>query len=364
MAFGGPGVYLGLLGQATNQITLKAGTAWTVPPGPFLLNIGQYSSLQLRDPVTNTFLPDGPAGAGLRYVVSDGTNYRVVNQSGCPVGAIITTAGSGMSASAPPTVTPDGTGGSTWVPIIGGALNTSVTVQTGGQNYTYAPTVVISAPSMGPGVSPSGPGLQATAYCTLTNGAVSSVTITNQGAGYQTPPTISFVNDARDSTGSGASAVCTLTGAGTLTGLVVSDFGKPVTAVPTLTFSAGGSAATVIMDWTVTAATLTNAGSGYVHSSYVRITSTGGLVAGSSILTNPASTTGLFVPRHTDIHIATDSSGILQTGQIVQDGGRFQATPVLKIIDEMIVGGPATTAAQLTPVMGGANDTLFYMMNR
>lgn len=363
MAFGGKGVYLGLLGQATNQITLKAGMAWTVPPGPFLLGIGQYSSLQVRDPVTNTFLPDGPAGAGLRYVESDGTNYRVVNQTGCPIGAIITTAGSGMSASAPPTVTASA-GGSTWVPIIGGALNTSVTVQQGGQNYTYPPTVVISAPSMGPGVSPAGPGLQATAYCTLTNGAVSSVTITNQGAGYQTPPTISFVNDARDTTGSGATAVCTLTGAGTLTGLAVSDFGTPLTSVPTLTFSAGGSAATVIMDWTVTAATLTNAGSGYVHSSYVRITSTGGLVGGSSVLTNPLSTTGLFTPRHADIHIATDSSGILQTGQIVQDGGRFQATPVLKIIDEMIVGGPATTAAVLTPVMGGANDTLFYMMNR
>ena len=362
MAYGGQGVYAGLNGQPTDVISLKAGTAFTVPPGSFLLAVGQYSKLQVRDPVTTQFQTQGPEGAGFRYVNSDGTNYRVVNSSGCPVGAIITTAGSGMSASAPPAITASA-GSSAWTPIIGGAIATSVTVNNGGSNYTYPPIVVIGSPSQGPNPSPTGPGLCASATCALTNGAVSSVTVKNQGAGYTVAPTISFINDARDTTGSGAVATASLTGAGTLTGLVVTDFGTPQTTVPTLTFSSGGSAATVIMDWTVTAATLTNAGSGYVHSSNVRITSTGGIVGGTSVLTNPYSTTGVFVPRPCDINIATDSSGILQTGQIVQDGGRFQATPVLKIIDEMIVGGPATTAAQLTAVMGGADDVLFLFAN-
>ena len=358
MAYGGQGVYIGLNGQPTDVISLKAGTAYTIPAGAYVLQLGLYSKLQVRDPVTTQFQTQSPGANGFTFVNSDGVNYRVVNGTGCPIGAIITTAGSGMSATAPPAVTVSA-GGSTWTPIIGGALSTTITVNNGGSNYTYPPIVQIAAPSQGPNPSPTGPGLCASATCALTSGAVSSVTVKNQGAGYSVAPQITFINDARDTTGSGAVASASLTGSGTLTGLVVNDFGSVQTSVPTLTFASGGSAATVIMDWTVTAATLTNAGSGYVHSSSVRITSTGGLVAGSSALTNPYSTTGMFVPRPTDIYITTDGSGILQTGQIVQDGGRFQATPVLKIIDEMIVGGPATTAAQLTPVMGGTDDILF-----
>lgn len=362
MAYGGQGVYIGLNGQPTDIISLKAGTAFNIPPGTFLLGIGPYSTLQVRDPVTTQFLPEGPTGPGLRYISSDGTNYRVVNYSGCPIGAIVTTAGSGYSTSAPPTVT-SSAGGSLWTPIIGGAISTTISITNGGSNYTYPPIVQIAAPSQGPNPSPTGPGFCATATCALTSGAVSSITVVNQGAGYTVAPQVTFINDARDTTGSGAVGATSLTGAGTITGLVVTDFGAPQTSVPTLTFSSGSGAATVIMDWTVTSATLTNAGSGYVHSSFVNITSTGGLVAGSSVLTNPYSTTGLFVPRKADIHIATDSSGILQTGQIVVDGGRFQATPVLKIIDEMIIAGPVTTAAVLTPVMGGVTDQLFLFLN-
>lgn len=360
--YGGNGVYLGLLGQPTDILSLKAGTSFLVPPGSWLLGIGPYSKLQQRDPVTQVFQPQGPDGPGLRYVNSDGTNWRVVNASGCPVGAIITTAGSGMLASAPPTVTPS-SGSSVWTPIIGGAISTTITITNGGQNYTYPPIVQITAPSTGPNPSPSGPGFPAAATCALTSGAVSSITVTQQGAGYQVAPTVTFLNDSRDTTGSGAAGTSALTGSGTLTGLVVTDFGTPLTAVPTLTFSTGGSAATVIMDWGVTAATLTNAGSGYTHSSAVRITSTGGIVAGTATLTNPFFDKRMYVPRQCDIYIATDSSGILQTGQVVQDSGRFQSTPTLIIIDEMIVGGPVTTAAQLTPVMGGQTDTLFLLQD-
>ena len=361
MAYGGQGVYLGLNGQNTNVIALKAGTAFTLPPGSLMLAVGQYSKLQVRDPVTNQFQNQGPEGTGFRYINSDGTNYRVVNTTGCPIGAIITTAGSGMSSTAPPTVTASA-GGSVWTAIVGGAISTTITVTNGGSNYTYPPIVQISSPSQGPNPSPTGPGLAASATCALTTGAVSSVTVKNQGAGYSVAPTVTFVNDARDTTGSGATAVATLTGSGTLTGLVCTDFGTVQTSVPTLTFSTGGSAATVIMDWTVTGVTLTNAGSGYTASSSVRIVSAGGLVAGSSVLTNPYSTTGNFIPRSLDAISATNGSGVLAAATI-QEGGRFQATPTLLIVDQMRVGGPATTAAQLTPVMGGTDDVLFLMQN-
>lgn len=359
MAYGSQGVYLGLLGQPTDIVSLKAGQKFKVPPGQWMLQAGLYSTIQERSPVTGQFQPYGPnpGPGGLLLVNSDGSNWLVTNPTGCAVGAIITTAGSGMLATAPPTVTPSA-GSSVWTPIIGGAISTTITIQTGGSNYTYPPLVQIAAPSTGPNPAPSGPGFGAAATCALTTGAVSSVTVTQQGAGYQVAPVVTFINDPRDTTGGGATATTALTGAGTLTGLVVTDFGTPLTAVPTLTFSAGGSAATVIMDWTLTAATLTNAGSGYTASSVVRITSGGGIVAGTATLTNPAYDKRMFPIRQADVSITTDASGILQVGQIIVDGGRFQAAPTLLIIDGMKAGGPATTAAILAPVMGGVTDTL------
>jgi hypothetical protein len=55
----------------------------------------------------------------------------------------------------------------------------------GGSTYTSAPTVVLSAPD-----DPTG--VQATATCTIVNGSVNSITITNPGSGYFNPPSVTF----------------------------------------------------------------------------------------------------------------------------------------------------------------------------
>ena len=77
---------------------------------------------------------------------------------------------------------------------------------------------------------------------------VGSITIDNQGAGYTNVPNIYIMNDPRDTTGSGASAVATLTGAGTVTQLVITNIGNPNTTLfPTISFSSGSAAATPII---------------------------------------------------------------------------------------------------------------------
>jgi hypothetical protein len=56
----------------------------------------------------------------------------------------------------------------------------------GGVGYTSAPSVVFTSSS----------GSGATATATISNGAVTSVTVTNSGTGYTQPPAISFVGGA------------------------------------------------------------------------------------------------------------------------------------------------------------------------
>ena len=54
---------------------------------------------------------------------------------------------------------------------------TAITVDSGGDSYTEAPTVTISAPDIDGGT-------QATATATVDNGVVTAITVTNQGSGY------------------------------------------------------------------------------------------------------------------------------------------------------------------------------------
>lgn len=104
--FGAQGVYPTSRGQPSTDFTLQPGQARLVPAGTWELILGSYSILQEYDPVQGNWSPNG-GGVGTMaaplYVNSDGNNYRVVNLSGCVVGAVVTTAGSGYTTA--PTVT-------------------------------------------------------------------------------------------------------------------------------------------------------------------------------------------------------------------------------------------------------------------
>lgn len=69
---------------------------------------------------------------------------------------------------------------------------TAIAVTAGGQGYTSAPAVALSAPPAG--------GTQATATATITAGRVTGFTITAAGAGYTTPPSVVLSGGAGDGT--------------------------------------------------------------------------------------------------------------------------------------------------------------------
>jgi hypothetical protein len=366
MLYAGPGQIPTLKQALTNEVALPIGGTFALnPAGWYFLRTGKYSSVQQYDPFTGAWrrVGGGVGAAGGEFFYSDGVNYRLANQSGCAVGALLTAAGSGYVSA--PTVTASA-GSSLWKAWVGGAISTTVTISNGGSGYTYPPIVVISAP---PPIT-SGGGIQATAICALTGGVVTSVTVTNQGAGYPTAPTITFVNDPRENPniaitgstttfGSGAAAVATLTGAGTVTGVVCQDHGTGLTAVPTLTFSGGGgssAAATAIMDWGITGFAPTG-GTGFTGAS--TLSGLDAFPTTASAYVNPDSQSLLVYTRQANILMPQTAGAPTATGAVYYDRGVYTSVPTPLVTTN---GALITAGATFTFTMGGTGGDLTYVM--
>lgn len=108
-------------------------------------------------------------------------------------------------------------------------LNASVAfVYAGGSGYTSAPTVAFSG----------GGGTGAAATAVVTNGRVTSLTITNGGTGYTTAPTIAFTGGG----GTGAAATAVLTADAVTSATVTSGgTGKTLTVTDNTTYPSGDS---------------------------------------------------------------------------------------------------------------------------
>ena len=360
--FGALGVSPTLRGQPTNVMSLKAGATWLIPAGTWNVLVSSdsgtggtpsetYSTIQQYDSIQNAWRNVGPSLDGFKYVNSDGVNYRIANQSGCVVGALLTNAGSGYTST--PAVTDNGGGGVVYQAIMGPVVSTSVTVTNGGTGYVYPPIVFISAPAA--------PGVQATANATISAGVVTAITITDQGAGYTSPPVISLLNDPRDSTGTGAAATVGTTGAGTVGAVIVTDHGIPITSttvVPTISFSGGGgtgAAATPIMCSSITAYTVGSAGSGYVGN--VEISAIGGFPSTAPAYTNPKTQSNLVRGRKASILGALSAGTLTATSQIVYDGGIYTGFSPTYLVGGFATGTGAATAT-VTATYGGVAETV------
>lgn len=227
----------------TNRVSLKPASTIKIPAGRWIVSVtGVISALQYFDPVRLEWVNiQGPGAAWASFVESDGFNIRVCNLADSFYTGIVTTPGTAY-VQASTTVTA-ATGNSTWNPIVGGAIGT-ITVVSGGAGYTMTPTVFIP--------SPPAPGIAAAALATLSAGAVSTITVSGgvAGAGYLVAPPIVIVPDPSDpalAAGliTNATATCVLTGAGTITGLLLANGGQPLTTAPTLTVNGVGSSAVV-----------------------------------------------------------------------------------------------------------------------
>lgn len=364
--FGSPGVGITMKGAPTNTITLPAGAVAypnsfpnanvagrnTGYAGWFYAKLGRYTALQIKDPITGIWRGIGDNGNGEVYFYSDGANVRLANQSGCAVGAVVTTAGTGYTTA--PTVVASA-GASVWQAILGPLVSTTVSIPYGGTNYVYPPLVAIDAPPLG------AVGIQATGYATLTNSVVTSITITDQGAGYNGGvPNITLVNDPRDTTGAGAYALATLVGANTIAAVICTDHGNPITSgtVPTLTFGSGSAAATVLMNWGITTYAVTTAGAGYGNSITAELTAFGPAGVASPAYTNPTSQQSLVRVRNANIWVPTNSTGgftLATNSNAIIDGGVYEGIPTPSYAAQ----ATPSTVGVLALTMGGFNDVSF-----
>ena len=339
-------------------ITLTGGQSFLIAAGPHMVNGGPYTELQQFDSALGYWRTAQLPGGAPYSVDSDGCNYRLFNTTGMAVGALITNGGTSYTAA--PVVTAS-FGGSAWAAIVGGSINTTVTVTTAGA-YSYPPVLVFSDP-------PSG-GVRASAIPVMSGTAISSVTVINAGAGYVTAPTITIVADPRETLAQGGvlTVNATLANSGVVTAVICIDPGTTTaTSVPTLTFAGGttstAASATAIMNFVVNGFTVTSVGSSLGTSLPVLVESLGykttATVAATSV--DPQLDVNMHFNRAARLMGFTNSTGGLIASNTsltsIDAGWGFQQAPSLIVIPTFI-GGTGTISPSIVAVVGPINDTV------
>lgn len=352
-----------------NRVALAAGDTLPVPAGDWLIQLGSYCVLQYLDPVNNIWTM-GPAAAwngAVQFVISDGFNVRVANLLGCPLTASVTAYGSGyVQATTTITATP---GNSTWVPIVGGQL--TPTVISAGAGYGVAPEIFIPAPPSAANNSNGVGGIPASAFATLSSGTVvlaTGVSMNNPGAGYASPFTIALQPSPTDpnlSTGiTLATVVFSVTGSGSITGALCTNPGAPLSNPNqfTLTPAGAGTNATLVGNvlQTITAASVTGAGSGYGTVGAVLATS-GGVPAAGTITNSPEYNGMAWRPRQAQVGLTVTGAGGTIGTQVgtIYDGGLFltNAAPAYVLGLQPLAGAaPTIVGATISLTMGSRPD--------
>ena len=348
-------------------VTLSSGMLYKIPSGQYMLLPGLYTFLQWFDAVTQSWRVVQTATQQAPYLVSsDGGNFRLANLTGCMVGAVVTNGGSGytngiysavggLGTAASPTATMSAGGGTSVASVnmvIGGEINATPVIATAGKSYTRPPVLMVSPPPAG--------GVPCTMVTTLTAGVPAIPTVTNQGAGYTSAPTVTVVNAPDDTTGVNfaVTAAISATNSGKLVALTMANNGAGMTSVPTFTFAPNPAtvAATAIMCFAITAGvaqtSATHMGNGNIGFAI------GALTAGSNTTTNPAITTGTFVPRMAYTAFNTTSTG----GVTFLDGGLHQIIPTgiaYAVLSDGTISAAGTAVAQ---TVGGVNNDISYLL--
>ncbi len=349
--------------EAPVPITLGGAQTFTIPPGPYKIwpaNASQCTELQQYDGVLGIWRKATYPITHPMTIDSDGANFRLANTTGCAVAALITNGGTSYISA--PTVTAN-FGGSVWQAIVGGSISSSVTVTTAGL-YNYIPTLRFSDPPPG--------GVRGSATVSLSGSGLGTVTVVNAGAGYTSVPTITIVQDPRDSAAGGGVLTATLTNVGVVTAVVCVDPGtSTATSVPTLTFAGGlaasggtAASATALMNFTVTGWTVTSVGSSLGTSLPLLVETEGYLSTGTSATTylNPFLATNVAWSRAARLMGFTNSTGGViasNTSLSTMDNGwGFQQTPSLITMANFNGALSGIISPVLAAVVGATTDTV------
>src|SRR5215469_4239330 len=276
------------IAEGGGVIALGQGGTWYPPAGEWIITLPASNMvMEWWNPVSGAWQTITSASD---FVSSDGANIRVRNTTGsvsiasfaAGSGGVngIGLAGGGVLAFAAPSA-----GGvqATGYVIVGGSVQ-APTITQAGSGFLVPPLIVIDPPPQG--------GIQATATAALTaGGGITSITMSNVGAGYPAspqfwvipqqayytgapsggntfaaaafpPPGLVHPNNAvpgNQNTSVGSGVLLTsaaLTGSGTVTGVVLVQNGTQYTGTPTGTIT-GAGAATVTMNAVTAAAVAT-----------------------------------------------------------------------------------------------------------
>lgn len=335
--------------------------------GQYLINVGPYSCLQQYDAQLQ-YWRNLPAADGTPYLISaDGANYRLANNTGCPVGAIVTTGlGALTNGFNTVTVTPSA-GGSTWNTIVGGSMPSSlISITTTGSGYTVRPTLLFTPP----GGQGSTPYIIPTAIAVLTGGSISSVTVLSVGAGLVAAPSITVIPATGDTVGGGAvlTPPQSLT-SGSLAHIWPITYGTPLTVAPTFTFTPSSSiVATAIMNFTVTGLSVVTAGASLGSSTVFLATAIPTMTQGTAIVSNAFYDKQVIFPRPAQVVGVTSGAGAItqalnlggSLGLIIQDAGFGIMTSSVgfapAVVQMSAAGGGTSTIAFVAANVGATND--------
>lgn len=174
--------------------------------------------------------------------------------------------------SSTPTVTitgGGGTGAEATCSLNGSGSVQAITVTSQGSGYSFEPTVTITGPLQG---------TDAVAEAAVSGGKIASINVTLKGGMYASTPEVFFVGGG----GAGASAECILDYA--IRSVTVTDEGDQYTSPPTVSFNGGsGASATAIMNYRVKEIVVDAAGDFYTSSPSVAITGGGGSGASATV---------------------------------------------------------------------------------
>lgn len=347
-------------------LSLMPGQVFILPAGDWQVSIGKYSTLQWYDTNAATWrnAPNSPGYQGV--VQSDGTNARIANTTGCPVGAVITNVGAGNATNGFNTIgVTISAGNSTWNTLVGGSVNVNVNVTTAG-NYGLPPLLVWT-----PAANQTLPYRAPQFNCTIqANGNIATVSVLDQGAGLTAVGTINIIQQVGDTNPGGGVVNIggnALANSGNLTALWPATPGQNgnvgLQSVPTFTFNIGGGlAATAIMNFAVTgAANASNQGANYGTSQPIVILAANG-VANVSANAQVANTVNDFElwspPRMAWLSGNSAANGTVnnQNVVVVDSGYGFQAIPLLAVFAGNSGIAANISQAVLTAQVGGIND--------
>lgn len=377
-------------GQNFQGVQLFGGGIYMPPAGSYIVAPGAVTVLQFFDGLSAQWRTFAAPGEFTTFE-TDGFNWRLLNFSGIVQACNITNAGSGGTNGIGSTATgvnvsfgaaPANGRAAVAFPVVGGAINTTVTITQAGSGFVAPPALVFSDPPQG--------GVRATGRCKIsTAGVIASVTVDNPGAGYTTAPTCyivpqprfyqglilpgqtaaaavpapglvapaailpgSGVQPAPGTTGALLTVNPTLTGSGTLLALGMLDYGAEYTGttIPTITISgAGAAAATAVMALSVTSVTLGAGGAGYGAGAVPSWQTSMG-----DILTTVRDSFNNTINGRPARGITTVGAGAVATFIVEDPGFGLQSVPNVSVINTSAL---ATGQATGTAVCGGIADT-------